>query len=332
MRTHRRLLVSLCAVAVGLVLIAPSVGAEATTRVADSGWWWKAQTGALTPLPAPPGVEEGQLVVQSTPDGPQAVAAVSAVLADGHTNPVLTLDVASDAGGAAAVILACPAQAAWVGADAGRWDSRPPADCATSVTGLPSDDATQWTFALGPLVSEERVDVVLVPGRLGEAQAHPSFSLVFERPTAESIATTSGGMPAPDTVPPPTPPSQDAPAPGPVSEPERGGFDASAPTPPSLSAPAVPSPAEPATDGVSQEISAPAPVPPEAAAVSVTAEDSRTLARLIGAIVLVAGLAGVALSRTSFAGVAPEATADSPVLGGLGRFRSERLAEPQPVG
>lgn len=333
-RRRRRLLVSLCAVVAGVVLIAPSVGAEPTTRIADADWWWKAQTGALAPLPAPPGVEEGQLVVQSTPDGPQAVAAVRAVLAEGHSNPVLTLDVAQGAGAAAAVILACPAQAAWVGADAGRWDSRPPADCATSVTGLPSDDATQWTFALGPLVSEDGVDVVLVPGRLADAQAHPSFSLVFEEPTARSIATISGGMPAPETVPPPnptSPPSQSDPAPGPMNEPAPSAFGSSPPPPPSFSVPADPA-AVPADDGGSQQVSAPAPITAEVAAVPVTSRGSRTLARVIGMIVLLAGLAGVVLSRTGFAGAAPDAGPDSPVVGGLGRFRSERLAEPQPVG
>lgn len=330
MLAHRRLLASLCAVVVGVVLLAPPVGAEAANRVADSGWWWRAQTGALTPLPAPPGVEEGQLVVQSTPDGPQAVAAVNAVLAEGHTNPVLTLDVADDAGGAAAVVLACPAEAAWVGVDAGRWDSRPPAGCETSVTGLPSDDASQWTFALGPLVTDGRVDVVLVPGRLAEARAHPSFNLVFEEPTAEAIATTAGAMPPPETTPPPEP-SQGAPAPGPVRQPARRDVSAPAPSP-DFSAPPAPAPIDATTDEVSEEVSAPAPVAPEVAAVSVATPNSRALARVIGAVVLLAGLAGVVLSRTSYAGVAPEASAESPVLGGLGRFRSERRAEPQPVG
>jgi hypothetical protein len=328
----RRLLLSLCAAVTGAVLLVVPVGAGAAgasepTRIADAGWWWRAQTGLLQPLPAP-GIEEGQLVVQATPDGAQAVAGVIAVLGEGQTGPVLTLDVAGEGGGAAAVVLACPTTAAWVGVHAGRWDSRPEADCGAPVAGVRSEDGGQWTFDLASLERDGRVDVVLVPGRLADAEAHPSFHLVFEAPTAGSVATVSGPAPEVEQDAAPSPS-----APAPVADgPAASTF--TPPAPPVVSPPVVPADAAIVPVPEVAEVAAPAgatALPPAPLTTVVDVPEPRTLARAVGAAVLLAGLAGALASRRGLLPAGTEATTASPVAGGLARFRSERTAEPQPI-
>jgi hypothetical protein len=323
--TYRRSLLASVGLAVfGLaLLVAPVAGAEESNRIVDRGWWWRVQSGLLVPMPAPPGVEEGQLVVQSSPEGAQAIAAVSAVLADGQTDPTLVLDVATDGGGATAVVLACRAGSAWVGTDAGRWDSRPQVDCATSVTGVVSEDGSQWTFALSPLEEDGRVDVVLVPGRLADAELAPTFNLVFEEPTGASVTTTAGTTPPAPTAPAPEAPV--APAPAPVSSP--GSFSPPAPLP---EAPTPVEAVEPALEVDSGARDVAAPVAPQAVT-TVSAPEPRTVARLVGAVLLLAGAVGAVLAHRSAGLAGAAATPDVPVVGGLARFRSERTTEPQPV-
>lgn len=323
---HRRSFLASVGLAIfGLaVLMAPVAGAEESNRIVDSGWWWRAQSGLLVPLPPPPGVEDGQLVVQSSPEGAQAIAAVSGALAAGQTNPVLTLDVATDGGGAAAVLLACRAGSAWVGSDAGRWDSRPEVDCSTSVTGLASEDGTQWTFALGPLEDAGRVDVVLVPGRLADAELAPAFNLVFDEPTAASITTTVGPTPPAPTA--PASATAAAPAPAPASAP-------SSLRPPASRVPTAPAPVEtvgPALEADSRRPEVAAPAAPRAVA-TVTTPEPRTVARVVGAVLLLAGAAGAVVAHGSSRLAGAAASPELPVVGGLARFRSERTTEPQPV-
>lgn len=323
---HRRSFLASVGLAIfGLaVLMAPVAGAEESNRIVDSGWWWRAQSGLLVPLPPPPGVEDGQLVVQSSPEGAQAIAAVSGALAAGQTNPVLTLDVATDGGGAAAVLLACRAGSAWVGSDAGRWDSRPEVDCSTSVTGLASEDGTQWTFALGPLEDAGRVDVVLVPGRLADAELAPAFNLVFDEPTAASIMTTVGSAPAAPTS---TAPDPGPPVPASVDDPATSIVS---PVPPLAASPVPVVPADPAleADNGSNEVAAPA---PSRAVATVTTPEPRTVARVVGAVLLLAGAAGAVVAHGSSRLAGAAASPELPVVGGLARFRSERTTEPQPV-
>ncbi len=330
--TRRRLLAALVAVVAGLVLVvAPPVEAARSTRVVDSGWWWRVQAGLLVEVPIPPNVEEGQLMVQSTVEGEQAIAAVSGEIEDGRTNPVLTLDVSDtgDGGGAAAVLLACQSGSAWIGEDGGRWDARPTADCSTSVTGIASDDGAQWTFPLGTLQFGDRFSVVIVPGQLADSDVPPTFTLVFDEPTDASIQTVAG------TPPPPTVPVTDAPTPtAPPTTAGSSGF-----TPPPTAAPVVPSPpttvlpVQPVLEPEGQGLTDSAPVvtgAQELAAGQIAAPEPRTLARIVGGLVLLAGLAGLAVSRRS-PFVAATATVDAPVVGGLARFRTSRTAEPDPV-
>jgi hypothetical protein len=331
-KRHLALAASCLAVVAGTLLMVVPVSAAPATRIIDTGWWWRLQTGVLTPLPPPPNVEEGMLQVQGTPDEAQAIAAVSAELPDGHASPVLTLQVADggDQGGAAAVLLACQAGSAWTGEFAGRWDSAPVVDCSTSVTGIRSEDGLSWTFPLGALQFEDRFNIILVPGQVEGAPdgaAGSSFTLVFERPTAADIATTEGAPPPAD--PPPVSPALTTPPPaaddGFVAAPPSGAGDV--PVPP---APAATPALEPELQG--STFTAPereASTAPELAAVATP--EPRTLARILGALVVLVGLASAfGVWRTDLL-AAPAATADAPVTGGLGRFARDRTGEPNPV-
>ena len=334
---HRRLVLtaSFLAVLAGTMLLFVPVSAAPATRVIDSGWWWRLQTGALTQLPPPPNVEEGMLQVQGTPDQAQSIAAISAELPDGHASPVLTLRVAEggDQGGATAVLLACNAGSAWTGEDAGRWDSAPVVDCTESVTGIRSEDGATWSFPIGVLQFEDRFNIILVPGQVDEAPEGAngsSFTLVFEEPTAADIATTSGESPGanpPPLSPPPPPETSGGVADG-------GGFDSGQiAAPPAVPAPAVPG-ATPSLEPEFQGSTYTAPEREASTAPAVAAAvvpEPRTLARILGALVILAGLGtafGV-LRTDMFAGAA--ATSEAPVVGGLGRFTRERTAEPNSV-
>jgi hypothetical protein len=202
-------------------------GAE-DARLADAGWWWRAQTSVGVGLLAPPTVQPGQLLVQGAPDGPVAIAAVRYSLPAGSQGATLTLRVA-DGGqpGPGAVVLACPPTGPWFGEDAGAWESRPEADCASSVPGMPSDDGQTWSFELDLLRSEDALDVVLVPGSVeGLDVVGSTFSITFERPDAGDLrsaapAATSRSRTSTDVtaVAPASDPG------GPVSAPDAGGFD-----------------------------------------------------------------------------------------------------------
>lgn len=325
---------SFLAVLAGTVLMFAPASAETATRIVDSGWWWRLQTGALTQLPPPPNVEEGMLQVQGDPTQAQAIAAISAALPDGHASPVLTLRVADggDQGGAAAVLLACNAGSAWTGEDAGRWDSAPVADCSSSVTGIRSEDGATWTFPLVGLQFEDRFNIILVPGQIEDAPEGAngsSFTLVFEQPTSADIETIKGQVPAADPPPVSPTPTFGESAPGGLPA-DDGGFVAA---PPHVPTP----PVQGATPSLEPELQGSTYTAPEReasttpAVAAVATPEPRTLARILGALVLLAGLgSALGLLRTEMlAGAA--ATADAPVVGGLGRFTRERTAEPNSV-
>jgi hypothetical protein len=204
---RRRLLLLLAAsfLLVGSSLVVDPAHADPAASIDDSGWWWRAQTNPTVMLPPPPNVEKGQLLVQSGPEGAIALAAVAGTLVEGQAGPVLTLKVAeggdADAG---AVIVACQAGAAWKGGDAQVWSEHPPAGCeAGGVKGTPSEDGTSWSFDVGTLQFGAQVNVVIAPGTVEgqpEGANYPTFSVTFEKPSVESLATTPGAAPAPPTV------------------------------------------------------------------------------------------------------------------------------------
>src|SRR5688572_4722955 len=110
-------LVALTAVVVGV--LAPTNVAGAAELV-DAGWWWRLQADGRAPIPAPPNVPPGGLMVQGAPDGASAVAAVRFAVPPDDSNPVLTLALAQggNQGAGSGVVLACPAASAWAGGDA----------------------------------------------------------------------------------------------------------------------------------------------------------------------------------------------------------------------
>jgi hypothetical protein len=172
--------------------------AEATT-LAQAGWWWRVNDGGLPAgLPTPPNVPEGGLMVAGAPDGATAIAALHFDLSSSETNPVLTLAVAEngDQGGDTAILAACLTGSAWQPANGGAWTNKPFPACAEgSVTGLRAQDGKTWTFALAPLLSDGIVDVTFVPGvdpTRPEGANGSVFQLVFNAPTAASLATTAG--------------------------------------------------------------------------------------------------------------------------------------------
>jgi hypothetical protein len=172
----------------------------AAAELDGAGWWWRAQTGLLQPVPPPPYVPEDGLFVAGAPDGPSAVAAVRYTLGADDAMPELTLQVEHERGGEAAQIVACPTREGWRPTRAGRWDGRPEADCdAGFVDGVRAEDGETWTFALATLVADDRLNVVLM--QVPPDEGAPSvFEVAFAGPGPESLSTTpagsTGGPPA----------------------------------------------------------------------------------------------------------------------------------------
>ena len=191
----RRLRV-LCAV---LALGSASVllGADGNAaELTDASWWWFGNQGPV-PVPAPPTVPAGGLLVAGAADGAKAIAAVRFTLADGESNPTLTLTVADngDQGGDAAVLGACVAGSAWGGGEnGGPWESKPNAACSTgSVQGIRAADGKSWTFGLAPLVVADEINVVITPGTVApDAPVGSTFSLAFAPPSTAALTTTPG--------------------------------------------------------------------------------------------------------------------------------------------
>jgi len=199
----RRLLLVLAAtfLLVGSSLVVDPAHADPAASIDDSGWWWRAQTNPDVLLPPPPNTSKGQLLVQSSPEGAMALAAVAGTLVEGQANPVLTLAVADggDVGSESAVILACQAGSSWTGGDAKPWAEHPQAGCdAGGVKGTRAKDGTTWSFDLSSLQFSTNVNVVIVPGAVEgqpEGASYPAFSVTFEKPTVQSLASTPGAAP-----------------------------------------------------------------------------------------------------------------------------------------
>ena len=200
---RRRLLRSLAAGTLMLSTWWLAGGQAGTAELVDVSWWYRANVtlpavgASPAPAPAPPTVPEGGLLVAGAPDGATAVAALRYELAEGESNPTLTLTVAEngDQGGASAVIGACVAGSAWGGGEhGGPWESKPNAACdAGSVQGIRSEDGTTWSFGLAPLVVGNEVNVVITPGTVApDAPVGSTFSLAFNPPSTSALVTTPG--------------------------------------------------------------------------------------------------------------------------------------------
>jgi hypothetical protein len=321
---RRRLAIVLAAASVllGSSLVVDPAEADPAASIDDRGWWWRAQQNPDVLLPGPPNVQEGQLLVQSGPEGALALAAVAGTLEPGQANPVLTLKVAEggDAGGSSAVVLACQAGATWKGGHAQAWPQHPPPACeAGGVKGERAEDGATWTFDLGSLQFTDKVNVVIVPGTVEgqpEGANHATFSLTFEGPTTESLQSSAGAPPLTTT-----PPAVG----GGVSDPGVGGgasFDSPAIDTGGFSVP----PVEAALPDEEQGLT---PVAPSTQAAqpllpaSALPDPRSPHARAVGVVLLLLGGAVMyALTRRQQP-IGPEG-----VPGGLGRWASPRWGTP----
>lgn len=167
-------------------------------QLTAKGWWWEAQQ-LPAPLPPPPNVSAGQLYVQGDPTGKSgsAFAAVRYTVDTSHTATSLTLTVGDngDQGGSTAVVLACRTGSAWTAADAGAWSAAPKVDTAACVNGQRATDGKTWRFAVKTLQVGPTVDVAIVPGVDPTTTTTSAFSLVFNAPAHESLASESGSPP-----------------------------------------------------------------------------------------------------------------------------------------
>ncbi len=339
-----------------------------------AGWWSRLATATPTdeipaalPVPAPAApdtipagatVPEGQLLVESTPEGAVAVAAARWVLARGESSPSLTIPIGEGSTlNPQSVVLACKAAAPWSPAESGpgSWETKPLVDASRCVNGVIAADLSSVTFGVQPLVSGNDLDVVLVAGKVAGAELPPgvpappvdadtsAFRLVFPTPTAESVEVVAGSDfeegEGDVVVVPPGPPEVvvDDIAPSPAVD---------LPTSPS---PTVPMPSV----GVDEPVAAPAlepqdlapSVPDVARALDVvsTQEAERTIGYVL--LLLAAGMAtwayasneqstGIGLGRFRTAvpvqGTVPALARGSatPTVGGLSRFARERTTPP----
>lgn len=349
----RRLLRTLAAV--GLVaggwLVAAPAAAEPASSVDDIGWWSRAnQDPTLGGVLVFPDVNPGQLLVEGTPEGATAIAALRATLPEGTGTPVLTLRAASAVGAEAAVLLACQAGSGWTGAHAGGWDAKPSPDCSQSVQGIPSEDGATWSFSLAPLQFGDQVDVVLTPGAAAEEQdsVGSTFRVVFERPDAADFDVSPvSAAPGPAPVDLPSPIA--APSAASAAPPTIGGASPAPSFRPPSGAQVAPAPMRAALPELEQGATATAPnlqaaQPLAAPALPATGGSD---GRLLGVLVVLAAGALLywssqqpvpehqLLSRfASATAPAPAAstTVAAPSLGGLGRFRRERHGPARRLG
>lgn len=370
-RTVRTLAAVALVVASGVVGLAPSAGAQQASSLDDYGWWSRANQGAPLNSVISADVSEGQLLVEATPEGATAIAALRATLPEGSTSPVLTLTVASDVGGDSADVLACQAGSGWTGAHGGEWGSKPSPDCAQSVQGIPSEDGSSWSFALAPLQFGDQLNVVLAPG------AGSSFRVVFEQPSAASIEVSSSSVepdveipevaPAQPAEESPPPPAASSPPPTAAPTPSRSSFSS-----PTFTAPARPTaddlatqPAQAALPADEQGLTATAPILTSAAPAPLPTPElpdpNTREGQLFGVAVALAALGLLYWSTTqevperrvlsrfatnaslATAGAAPPATeptdavvpevrAEDAQMGGLGRFRRVRTTPARRLG
>lgn len=315
--------VALSLAVAGTIAALPANAAASTFDA--SGWWWRAQTGLLVDVPAPPDVPEDGFAVGAAPDGPTEVAAVRYRLDEDERDPVLTLRVEEERGGEAAGVVACGTGDHWGAAHGGRWDDRPEcAQGAATVAGVRADDGGSWTFELAPVLDEDGViDVVLAP-----AEGPAPFRITFQPLSDADLRTTRGqedeafeAPPVSAFVPedapaePPPPVAVAAPAPAPVRQGE---------APPIVAGPKQAPVAAPAA--------APPPVPEALVAPAAPGLDPTWLAvSLLALVALVAyDLRRQDVPPPRKLGRLGGAVPEEPVRG-LGRFARPRSDAPKPL-
>ncbi len=355
MKNPRFLLAILLAVVGNVCVLAPAhVSAAASTPT--SAWWSRVanprptdEVPAALPVPAPesPAVVpagaaagDGQLVVESTPEGAVAIAAIRWELGGGDSSPSLTLPVAPGSTlNPQSIVLACRAGAPWSPPDsgAGTWNAKPLVDGTNCVNGVIADDLSSVGFGLQPLVSGNVLDVVLTPGK-ETAVAPPAgvpeppvdidrstFRWTFPAPDTSALTIVEGDFtegagdknvsPAPVEI---ALPSDGAPAP---EVPPATTFEAPAPTAPPIEPIAAPALAD-------DELATAAPVIRPAASLGTGA--NRTIGFVF--LVLAAAMAGWAYwsdRRDGAALLGVDGSAQA--VGGLSRFARPRTGSPTPL-
>lgn len=319
--TCRRLSrLGLVMVALGAGLLVQPIHAEAAS-VTKAGWWYRTSDpasaiprAASSPLLPDPGgeavarpVPDGHLLVEGTPEGATAIAAIRYALNDRESSPVLTIKPADDSiAPADLLILACSSAVEWTSPkpNPGRWQDKPLVDCVQSVNGIVNDGTI--TFALQPLVLGGALDVVLVPGVVAETSGGKigsTFSLSFSTADGTTLVTAKAAHGAAASQ-----PTTEAPPSRTVSS--EG---------PRFVAPVTPI-VEPALDPQDQAPTVPRVAPP----LVESAGTGNNSARRVGLGILLAGAVAVVGSQ-----VAAARTEHDTI--GLGRFRRSRSAAQRPT-
>lgn len=353
MKNPRFLVAVALAVLGNVFLLAAPVPVSAAAGAPTSAWWSRlsnpnpaSEVPAALPVPAPetPPVPagaaagDGQLVVESTPEGAVAITAIRWELADGDSTPSLTLPIGPGSTlNPQSIVLACRAAAPWSPPDggAGTWNAKPLVDGTRCVNGVISDDLSTIAFGLQPLVSGTALDIVLTPGK-DPALAPPAG--VPEPPVQADRSTFRWTFPAPDTS---------------VLEVIEGDFTQGAgdkvvtpdpievEVPVADNAPAAPPTTAfqpPTTTAPPVEVAAPALAPEDLGMAAPTVRPAASIGtganRTIGFVFLVLAAAMAAWAywsdkRAAAALIGPDGT--SHAVGGLSRFARPRTGSPTPL-
>lgn len=179
------------------------------------GWWARTATtnpAAEVPVPVPAptvpvtapsgiGVAPGQLLVQGTPEGATAIAALKWTLASSESSPSLMLTAATGSALTVdSVVLACKAATTWTppASRPGTWESKPITDGSSCINGVVAADGSSVGFGLQPLMRKNVLDVVLVAGtdlRFPEDANGSTFRFVFDQPAANALKVVKTAAP-----------------------------------------------------------------------------------------------------------------------------------------
>lgn len=341
MRTRRwpALLGAITAWASAWAVLVPTSAAHAIAPDA-TGWWWPfedniTQTPRQNPFP-------NSLYVAADPErtsGKEAAVAAVRLVVPEYTELhelVLVIDNSRSSPSTAIAVQACPTNMYWTEEEAGAITNAPIGDCAAgSARGVVTDGGTKVRFAIGPLVKDGFLNIVLMPQKTTASTPFVApFQVVFKKPDAGSISATT--HPDPNPPPPPGPPPGGELPPSffedPVLVPPSTGgpaFYESALPPPAVAAPRAPA------SGPSRRI----PVSDLAPGTRIVSEDERDRGVLLGLV-----LAGVVLVFLGVAGggagrrvprvlgpigrVLPEMEGEREAARGIGRFARPRTRPP----
>ena len=208
---------------IGLLLLSQPAAAIAPADL-HYGWWTQAAAGGLGGAIAPDVPADG-LLIQNSPSGPVALAAISFSVPDGGT-ATIKLDTAGQP------VMTQPPQAClltspFTPVEGGAWTDRPTYDCKAPVTGQAAGASV--TFAPTSLARGGRVAVAILAVGAGdriafakpvvEIQAPPPQQTAAQEPVPQPGGVADTGavvppIPAPAVVPGVINP---APAPAPTS-------------------------------------------------------------------------------------------------------------------